>query len=744
MKRQLERKRRQREHTDEALLNLVNWVSKKVAAPSTPSSASAASLPTLAPELVKSALLNVTLDGFVSGENLSRLCEEAGCNVSDLLRIVRTVPRSVSTETQIVESELSFAVLRILAPVEVRQRRMLSSVGDVGEGLPVVDFYKHKFAWTTEEWAAFLASLSTPLPMTFRVHRSEPALSAMADYFIKHAPHLSQTVTPVDLFSVAGQRPASPVSMFGCSHDAYHSCPEAEHWARSLHAANCVSFQEVVSALPVAVLQPSAGMAVLDMCAAPGSKSLQILDSIIHCDFSTTRDSVVWLNEKDRTKATQTLPARVKRYHAPNVIVSRCDATQLPRMYSPSGAQDSATTLVERHFDRIICDVPCSGDGTIRKERSVVASWSPEYVSSLVVTQKSLLRRAVDLLAVGGIVVYSTCSMNPAEDEEVVESALATFADCCELMDVRSALKEFCGVPDVSLFTSSLHPEAAPQCSLVDPQKVLRVFPNVMNTGGFFVAAIRKVCPSKMTPPAASLGKLNQWMNHRRWVRVSTETDEHWRSIVDFFGVSEASERLLLESYRPVFHVNPNGGPQRRIALITPAVEDMMFQVRPFKGPGVEIVTMGVRAFEAYDGKFLSGARCRWRAVAESASRFSRFATKRMIRLQMDQHRDVLQSLFASGSVELNDSLVALLFSDAEWWCIGGSGNKELLVGCVLIGVEGGPAQLHDDRIWWLSATVSYRKIELAVDESVRNFGLFALFGIRSDDEGNEPSVPGE
>lgn len=724
MRRQLERRKREREDLDPVLQRCIDVLREDVADGR--------------PQLTDQERLRLFLkqhissNGCIEEDGLIALCTALSCTASDLVRIARSVPRSASTHVKLFPDEFSFAVLKALTPVDVSERRRVASTGAVTEdSSDLITHYKTLFQWDEGEWQCFLQSLSTPLPMTFRLHCNEPALRALTSYHMGNYP--LQTSVASSTISTSSSR----VALFGCSHEAYHADGDCELWARTLHASSCVSFQEVVSALPVAVLNPTPTGAVLDMCAAPGSKSLQALDSVFRYGLDCP-ESVVWLNEKDRTKATQTLPARIKRYHAPNVIITRCDATQIPRMYhlpAGSGVTDESP-LTEKRFDFIICDVPCSGDGTVRKERSVLASWSNKYVASLVPTQKSLLRRAIDLLAIGGVVVYSTCSMNPEEDEMVVAAALETFQEAVELVDVNEVLKaaglvlhSAGGVPVPPPGDGNPYSIGRP----FEPSKVLRVFPHKDDTGGFFVAAIRKVSMPRMTPPVVVPSKLNQWMGHKRWMRVPHETDEHWRGIMAFFGINREAELELLANYRPVFNVNPNGGPQRRIMLVTPAVDKMIFETRPFKGPGLELIAIGTRAFEAYDGKYMANSPCNWRCVMESASRIARYATKRKIVLNLSNasHASALEQLVEHGFVfqdKLEDLLTELFPRGDQWWTCTGD-IQHLVCGSLIVGVEGGPAALAGESTWWLSGTINRSKIELAVDESLRVFALLTFFG---------------
>lgn len=680
------------------------------------------------------------------------------------------------------------------------------------------------------EWVQFVQTMSVPLPMSLRVHHREPALQRMARRELQALCHPSLSLTsstPLWLSRPGGASAAAltqvgampAADMYTCRHAAYHENESLQCLCRTLHAAGAVSFQEVVSAIPALVLQVQPHHRVWDMCAAPGSKTLHVLDAMLEGSDAEGvckrrlrpalgRCGVVVANEKDRVKATQTLPARLKRYHAPHVLCTRCDATQWPRLYEtrsapqrpcPSDSNDAATAvtmpmhtpddgvhdMAECLFDRVLCDVPCSGDGTLRKDVSVASTWGASYVDSLVRTQKALLRRGLDSLRVGGLLVYSTCSLNPAEDEEVVCSALEMYGDCVELVNVNAVLRErgadwhsrgglrrrdvslggrashytagqgskdasavscggdlvVCGggggAEKVSAMPTSpaggVHAGAEPPMNY-DGAKVLRVLPHRDNTGGFFVAAFCKRRLPDWTPPTAVARKLNQWMQSRLWAPVRA-SDPAWRSMIDFYGLSEqeavtfayweggvASARRMgggtpaaafahdsedsaitptrheprmtttagatrteaeeEEEERssceeegdgalvPVYHLNPHSGQPQRIVLTTRAAARMLFATLLYKGPGVELVSVGMRAFELYDARYLTQAACRWRVVAESASFLAPHCRARRVRLSTQAHRALLEQLFRQGYVSLREHGCTILRAALSSCCV--------------------------------------------------------------------------
>lgn len=94
-------------------------------------------------------------------------------------------------------------------------------------------------------------------------------------------------------------------------------------------------------------------------------------------------------------------------------------------------------------FDRIVCDVPCSGDGTIRKNPNVWDNWSPGSGNGRHFVQYNIIERAVEMLQVGGLVAYSSCAINPIENEAVLARLMKLSQGAVELVDVEGRLPGF-------------------------------------------------------------------------------------------------------------------------------------------------------------------------------------------------------------------------------------------------------------------------------------------------------------
>lgn len=173
----------------------------------------------------------------------------------------------------------------------------------------------------------------------------------------------------------------------------------------SLAAAfGLIYIQDRSSMLPPLCLAPPPGAEVLDMCASPGGKTGFLAQIVGPGGF-------VLGNEPSPDRLT-TLRRNLARLNLPNTAT--CGETDLGPLLPP------------RSFAHILLDPPCSGWGTAEKHPRVLSLWRPDKVEPLVALQRALLRTAATLLARGGRLLYSTCTTNPAENEDQVRLALDT------------------------------------------------------------------------------------------------------------------------------------------------------------------------------------------------------------------------------------------------------------------------------------------------------------------------------
>lgn len=207
--------------------------------------------------------------------------------------------------------------------------------------------------------------------------------------------------------------------------------------------AGLITRQEIVSMLPPLLLDVHADHAVFDMCAAPGSKTAQTLELLMassHFEFKRPNTEIpkgfVVANDADAKRAYM-LTHQMNRLNAANIVIINHFAQEFPNLTYRNVFGRDCRVL----FDRIVCDVPCSSDAAIRKIPQKWNNWTTKDGQGLHPIQLQCLRRGIELLKVGGKLTYSTCSLNPIENEAVVAAALTEFADSIRL--VPSGLPNF-------------------------------------------------------------------------------------------------------------------------------------------------------------------------------------------------------------------------------------------------------------------------------------------------------------
>lgn len=317
-----------------------------------------------------------------------------------------------------------------------------------------------------------------------------------------------------------------------------------------------ISRQEIVSMIPPLVLDLRPGMTVLDMCAAPGSKAAQLLEMVHRGEEGRMKralarfegkmeldgaDDGVDASEEDNDddgratglliandsdyKRSHMLIHQLKRLSSPNLIVTNHDATIYPSIKLPPSKQNPAINRYLK-FDRILADVPCSGDGTTRKNVNLWKDWNPGNAMGLHPTQVRILVRAIQMLKAGGRIVYSTCSMNPIENEAVVATAIRSCGGVNNVQlvesehllpelkrnpgltswnimdktgrvwdnygDVEAEISANGSTPALEKMDAGMFPPAGNNESPIPLERCMRVYAHQQDTGGFFIAILQK------------------------------------------------------------------------------------------------------------------------------------------------------------------------------------------------------------------------------------------------------------
>ncbi len=183
------------------------------------------------------------------------------------------------------------------------------------------------------------------------------------------------------------------------------------------YAEGHVYVQNVSSQLPARSLAPRTGDRVLDLCAAPGSKTGQ-LSTLVGTEGEVTAI------EKVRPRFYK-LKANVYRQGATNVLPWLGNGAAYWRREPEA-------------FDRVLVDAPCSTEGRFRThDPETTQYWSPRKIREMRSKQQKLLWAGIQTLKPGGTLVYSTCTFAPEENEAVVAKALRTFGDAIEVVDAN-------------------------------------------------------------------------------------------------------------------------------------------------------------------------------------------------------------------------------------------------------------------------------------------------------------------
>ncbi|GGJ08190.1 ribosomal RNA small subunit methyltransferase B [Alicyclobacillus cellulosilyticus] len=217
-----------------------------------------------------------------------------------------------------------------------------------------------------------------------------------------------------------------------------------------------VTPQDEAAMLVAPLVRPAEHRRILDMCAAPGTKTTHLAElqadggDIEACDIHPHK--------------LRLLHGALRRLGIGSVRTRMMDARLLPDL---PGMREA--------FDAVLLDAPCSGFGVLRHRPDIRWRRTPDDVTRLARLQRELLLAAVRLVRPGGVIVYSTCTLLPEENEEVVTAALSAAAGAVVAEDIRDELPP------------------RPRAEAVDAPPGLYILPDALGTDGFFIARLRKV-----------------------------------------------------------------------------------------------------------------------------------------------------------------------------------------------------------------------------------------------------------
>ena len=224
------------------------------------------------------------------------------------------------------------------------------------------------------------------------------------------------------------------------------------------HHAGMIYMQELSAMMPTSFLPLNENDWVIDLCASPGGKSIQVANRITK--------GVLVSNEIVKSRAT-ILKSNIERMGLTNVIVTNNEPQSFEKCFGGI-------------FDAVVVDAPCSGEGMFRKDENARLNWSEENVKACAIRQKAILETANKLLKQNGYLLYSTCTFSLEEDEQVVA--------------------DFCSRHNYEIIPLSCE-GAVNGFKLNDfnTNGTLRFYPHKFNGEGQFVALLKKLEPTNST-----------------------------------------------------------------------------------------------------------------------------------------------------------------------------------------------------------------------------------------------------
>ena len=352
------------------------------------------------------------------------------------------------------------------------------------------------------EWEQFMTSMRLPLPLALRFNLSLPWADSLRALVMQAMDGAGLGPKAIPFYPREMALQAATASRMDLKHKAENK--SLKRLLASLSDIGYLSRQEVVSMIPPLLLDVRPGHKVLDMCAAPGSKTSQLLEALLVS--GPTAAGCVVANDRNASRLDvlnhQTTRIPGAQSH---LIITSFDAAVFPLVGD-----------TKEKYDRVLCDVMCSCDGTMRKSRDIWEGWTAWTGAALHNQQVRVLTRGMALCKPGGIVVYSTCSLNPIEDEAVVLQAVEQSQGTFRIADTKNELthlRRYAGMTTWRVanrdatawfsevesavkampqksgfhFSPSMFPPPAADAAI---SNTMRVPSHLQDTGGFYIAKL--------------------------------------------------------------------------------------------------------------------------------------------------------------------------------------------------------------------------------------------------------------
>lgn len=223
------------------------------------------------------------------------------------------------------------------------------------------------------------------------------------------------------------------------------------------YAAGLYYLQEPSAMAPAALLPVEPGDFVLDLCAAPGGKATEL---------------------GAKLKGTGMLVANDISNSRAKALLRNIELCGIRNSFVTNEIPGNLAQVMPEFFDKILVDAPCSGEGMFRKDIAVAKTWDetrPDFFATL---QRDIVSNAIRMLKPGGLMLYSTCTFAPAENEGTISFILENFPEM-ELLDIPKSYGFSYGNPAWGNGNHEL-------------EKCIRIFPHKVNGEGHFLALLQK------------------------------------------------------------------------------------------------------------------------------------------------------------------------------------------------------------------------------------------------------------
>ncbi|ETV97758.1 hypothetical protein H310_09118 [Aphanomyces invadans] len=471
-------------------------------------------------------------------------------------------------------------------------------------------YYTDQAIVGTEEWDTFLKHLSLPLPTTFRINNScayEDKIKERiaTDFKYEDLEIDGEKIAPISTMPWYPDGKGFQWSVERRKIKKLDILSDFQKWLVNLSDSGDITRQEAVSMIPPLVLGVESHHKVLDMCAAPGSKTSQLLESL-HDDESKTGKmptGLIVANDIDIKRAYM-LTHQTKRVGSPALVITCHEAQKFPLL--------SSTDNKQGFFDRILCDAPCSGDGTMRKNPLIWQKWHVRNGLSLHPLQLSIVKHGATLLKVGGRMCYSTCSFNPVENEAVVAELLRWSNGSLRLMDMSNILpklKRRRGISSWKVYDydmvetadfdeaaeaakgrykslpATVFPPTADEVASFHLDRCMRCVPQDENTGGFFIVLIEKVGETPSENASSAAGQQKGKKHGEEYLPFN-----EYASIQTTYNMSPTFEASQL------FTRSDSG---RTVNFVTSSVSKELLPA--MKALDMKVVYTGIKVFERHE-----------------------------------------------------------------------------------------------------------------------------------------------